>query len=252
MQMEFAVNKPIVVVLSANSELGLGLVESLLKSKEWNVFSTYRNNSEQLNYVYGQHEESPQKRVFQVDLSKWNEVSEMFEKIAAVGGIYGAINCAGEATAKTIKNLSSEEVTHSLQTNAVSAFNITKCGLDFMSRNNEGGGRIIHLSSVVVRRPVLGVVPYAMSKSAIEGLVKSSAGELGRKNITINALRLGYFDRGMAKRDVPIDLLTEISGQNAVRKLGTPENLSSAIDYLLSPRSSFQTGSIIDLDGGLI
>ena len=56
----------------------------------------------------------------------------------------------------------------------------------------------------------------------------------------------------MAKRDVPIDLLTEISGQNAVRKLGTPENLSSAIDYLLSPRSSFQTGSIIDLDGGLI
>ena len=252
MQMEFVIDKPIVVVLSANSELGLGLVESLLKEKAWNVFSTYRKNSKQLKNLYGQNEENSEKKIFQADLSKWNEVSEMFEEIALAGRIWGAINCAGEATAKTIKNLSTEEVTYSLHTNAVSAFNITKCGLDFMSRNSDGGGRIIHLSSVVVRRPVLGVVPYAMSKSAIEGLVKSSASELGRKGITINALRLGYFDRGMAKRDVPVDLLTEIAGQNAVRKLGTPENLSSAIDYLLSPRSSFQTGSIIDLDGGLI
>ena len=151
MQMEFAVNKPIVVVLSANSELGLGLVESLLKAKEWNVFSTYRKNSEQLNKVYGQYEESPQERVFQADLSKWNEVSETFEKIAEVGRIWGVINCAGEATAKAIKNLSTEEVTFSLLTNAVSAFNVTKCGLDVMSRNSEAGGRIIHLSSVLVR-----------------------------------------------------------------------------------------------------
>ena len=86
MQMEFAVNQPIVVVLSANSELGLGLVESLLKAKEWNVFSTYRKNSEQLNNMYGQYEDSPQERVFQADLSKWNEVSEMFESRSTENG----------------------------------------------------------------------------------------------------------------------------------------------------------------------
>jgi NAD(P)-dependent dehydrogenase (short-subunit alcohol dehydrogenase family) len=168
--MEFAVNKPIVVVLSANSELGLGLVESLLKSKEWNVFSTYRNNSEQLNYVYGQHEESPQKRVFQVDLSKWNEVSEMFEKIAAVGGIWGAINCAGEATAKTIKNLSSEEVTHSLQTNAVSAFNVTKCGLDFMSRNNIEQGHITLHPKGIPHGPAPGAMERSIGQTETQEL----------------------------------------------------------------------------------
>jgi len=243
---------PIVVVLSGNSELGLGVVSSLLQSKKWNVVSTYRKSSESLLEKYAENGFNSSRNILQLDLASWAETSKIFSTIAAEGDVWGVINCSGEASAKTIKNLTSDEIIESLRTNVVSAFNATKGSLEVMALNGDTGGRIIHLSSVVVRRPVLGVVPYAMSKSAIEGLVKSSAGELGRKNITINALRLGYFDRGMAKRDVPIDLLTEISGQNAVRKLGTPENLSSAIDYLLSPTSSFQTGSVIDLDGGLI
>ena len=243
---------PIVVVLSGNSELGLGVVSSLLQSKKWNVVSTYRKSSESLLEKYAENGFNSSRNILQLDLASWAETLKILSTIAAEGDVWGVINCSGEASAKTIKNLTSDEIIESLRTNVVSAFNATKGSLEVMALNGDTGGRIIHLSSVVVRRPVLGVVPYAMSKSAIEGLVKSSAGELGRKNITINALRLGYFDRGMAKRDVPIDLLTEISGQNAVRKLGTPENLSSAIDYLLSPTSSFQTGSVIDLDGGLI
>jgi 3-oxoacyl-[acyl-carrier protein] reductase len=190
--------------------------------------------------------------ILQLDLSSWGKTSKTFSAIAAKGNVWGVINCSGEASAKTIKNLTSDELAESLRTNVVSAFNATKGSLEVMAANGDTGGRVIHLSSVVVRRPVLGVVPYAMSKSAIEGLVKSAASELGRKKITINALRLGYFDRGMAKRDVPMDLLDEVVAQTAVRQLGTPENLSAAINYLLSNESLFQTGSIIDLDGGLV
>ena len=91
-----------------------------------------------------------------------------------------------------------------------------------------------------------------MSKAAIEGLVRSSAIELGKNKVTINALRLGYFDRGMATRDVPIELLTEVSKQTAVKALGNPANLFAAINYLLSTDAAYQTGSVIDLDGGLV
>jgi 3-oxoacyl-[acyl-carrier protein] reductase len=243
---------PIVVVLSGNSELGLGIVGSLLQSKKWNVISTYRKSSESLVKKYAENSVNSSKSVFQLDLSSWAETSKTFSAIAAEGNIWGVINCVGEASAKTIKNLTSEDIVESLRTNVVSAFNATKGSLEVMALNGDNGGRIIHLSSVVVRRPVLGVVPYAMSKSAIEGLVKSAASELGRKKITINDLRLGYFDRGMAKRDVPMGLLDEVAAQTAVRQLGTPENLSAAINYLLSNESLFQTGSIIDLDGGLV
>lgn len=243
---------PIVVVLSGNSELGLGIVGSLLQSKKWNVVSTYRTSSESLVRKYVENGLSSRENIMQLDLSSWVETSKAFSAIAAQGNVWGVINCAGEASAKTIKNLISDEITESLRTNVISAFNATKVSLEVMALNGNTGGRVIHLSSVVVRRPVLGVVPYAMSKSAIEGLVKSAASELGRKKITINALRLGYFDRGMAKRDVPIGLLDEVAAQTAVRQLGTPENLSAAINYLLSNESLFQTGSVIDLDGGLV
>lgn len=243
---------PIVVVLSGNSELGLGIVGSLLQSKKWNVVSTYRTSSESLVQKYVENGLISRENIMQLDLSSWIETSQAFSAIAAQGNVWGVINCAGEASAKTIKNLISDEITESLRTNVISAFNATKVSLEVMALNGNTGGRVIHLSSVVVRRPVLGVVPYAMSKSAIEGLVKSAASELGRKKITINALRLGYFDRGMAKRNVPIGLLDEVAAQTAVRQLGTPENLSAAINYLLSNESLFQTGSVIDLDGGLV
>ena len=243
---------PIVVVLSGNSELGLGVVGSLLQSDKWNVVSTYRKRSDSLIQKYVENGLSSTENILQLDLSSWVETSKTFSAIAAQGNVWGVINCAGEASAKTIKNLTSDEIVESLRTNVVSAFNATKGSLEVMALNGDTGGRVIHLSSVVVRRPVLGVVPYAMSKSAIEGLVKSAASELGRKKITINALRLGYFDRGMAKRDVPMGLLDEVAAQTAVRQLGTPENLSAAINYLLSNESLFQTGSIIDLDGGLV
>lgn len=245
-------NRRNIVVLSGNSGLGLGIVEDLLESDNWNVFSTYRTTSASLKALYEKKGFESLGRVLQADLCSWSEVLKTFESISVTGDIWGVINCSGEASAKTIKNLSTEDVAHSLHTNALSAFNVTKCAFSFMSRNTDPGGRIIHLSSVVVRRPVLGVVPYAMSKSAIEGLVKSAAGELGRKAVTINALRLGYFDKGMAKRDVPPELLTQISKQSAIGQLGSTENLVAALNYLLSVEASFHTGSVIEIDGGLI
>ena len=90
------------------------------------------------------------------------------------------------------------------------------------------------------------------AQAAIEGLVHSSAVELGKNKITINALRFGYFDRGMATRDVPKELLSEVTKQTSVKDLGHPANLFAAISYLLSKDASCQTGSVIDLEGGLV
>jgi NAD(P)-dependent dehydrogenase (short-subunit alcohol dehydrogenase family) len=245
-------SKPIVLVLAGNSGLGLSVVSNLLESKKWTVVATYRRDDASLLEVFRLHVENPEQLLHKVDLTNFDSLYSVFQSVAKMGKIWGVVNCCGEATAKTLKNLSFNEVENSIMSNVLPAIYATKCALSIMSEQSGSGGRIVHLSSVLVRRPVPGVVPYVMSKAAIEGLVKSSAVELGRYKITINALRLGYFDRGMATRDVPNEILENVSRQTAVKDLGHPENLTGAINYLLSNEASFHTGSVIDLDGGLV
>ena len=245
-------SKPIVLVLAGNSGLGLSVVSTLLESKKWTVVATYRRDGSSLFDVFRQYVDNPEQLIQKVDLTDSDSLYSVFQSVAKIGKIWGVVNCCGVATAKTLKNLSFNEVETSIMSNLLPAVYATKCALSVMSEQSGFGGRIVHLSSVLVRRPVLGVVPYVMSKAAIEGLVKSSAVELGRYKITINALRLGYFDRGMATRDVPDEILENVSKQTAVRDLGHPENLNGAINYLLSIEASFHTGSVVDLDGGLV
>lgn len=251
-QVELMTRKPAVIVFAGNSGLGLSVVASLIESNQWNVIATYRQDKTSLVDTFTQHGLNSDGLIHQLELSNSDAVSTFFESMSEMHDVWGIVNCCGEATAKTLKKLTMEEIYSSFASNVIPAVNITKSALAVLSRKLVLGGRIIHLSSVLVRRPVLGVVPYVMSKAAIEGLVHSSAIELGKNKVTINALRLGYFDRGMATRDVPIELLTEVSKQTAVKALGNPANLFAAINYLLSKDASYQTGSVIDLDGGLV
>lgn len=243
---------PSVIVFAGNSGLGLSVVSSLIESNQWNVIATYRQDKTLLVETFAQHGINSDNCIHQVELTDGDAVSAFCESMSEVHNIWGVVNCCGEATAKTLKKLTMEEIYSSFASNVIPAVNITKSAMSVLSGKLALGGRIIHLSSVLVRRPVLGVVPYVMSKAAIEGLVRSSAIELGKNKVTINALRLGYFDRGMATRDVPIELLTEVSKQTAVKALGNPANLFAAINYLLSTDAAYQTGSVIDLDGGLV
>ena len=244
--------RPAVIVFAGNSGLGLSVVSSLIGSNQWTVIATYRKDKKSLIEAFAHHGLNSDHLIHQLELSDSDSVSSFCKSVSDIHDLWGVINCCGEATAKTLKNLEIEEILSSFAANVIPAVNITKSALATFSGKLVQGGRIIHLSSVLVRRPVLGVVPYVMSKAAIEGLVHSSAVELGKNKVTINALRLGYFDRGMATRDVPKELLTEVSKQTAVKDLGRPANLFAAISYLLSKDASYQTGSVIDLDGGLV
>jgi 3-oxoacyl-[acyl-carrier protein] reductase len=244
--------RPAVIVFAGNSGLGLSVVSSLIESNQWTVIATYRKDKTSLLEAFAHHGLNSNPLIHQLELSDSDSVSSFCKSMSEAHDIWGVVNCCGETTAKTLKKLAAEEIFLALAANVMPAVNITKSAMTIFSEKLVQGGRIIHLSSVLVRRPVLGVVPYVMSKAAIEGLVHSSAVELGKSKITINALRLGYFDRGMATRDVPKELLSEVTKQTAVKDLGHPANLFAAISYLLSKDASYQTGSVIDLDGGLV
>ena len=243
--------KNLIIVASGNSELGQSVVQNLLTEDNFEIAATYRSEATDLNKTYLDVNKDPNKYCFKADLRDVEQVQQMISKVAKLGRIWGIINFSGEASSKRLFRTSQPEIENVIMNNLMPAVNLTTEFLKYVSVGGFTGGRLIQISSITVRRPLPGTVPYVIAKSGIEGLVRSSAEELGRFQITTNALRLGYFDRGMAKRDVPSEILETISKSTASRSLGMPHNLSTALNYLLDKNSDFQTGSIIDLDGGL-
>ena len=242
----------IVLVAAGNSGLGLPITEFLLSRKEFKVFSTFRKNGEDLTNLFKLFDLESSTYCIKADLRTSQDVANVVYRLSSSGQLWGILNFAGEASAKRLLRTSQQEIEDLILNNVMPAVNLTTEFIKYASTNQKTGGRMVHISSVTVRRPVPGTIPYVIAKSGIEGLVKASAEELGRYKITSNALRLGYFDRGMAKRDVPPEMLDSISKDTATQTLGSAESLFAAISYLLSEESSFQTGSIIDLDGGLV
>lgn len=95
----------------------------------------------------------------------------------------------------------------------------------------------------------MGANIYATTKSAIESFVKSSAKELFRKNILINAIRLGYFDTGMTEK-VPQKVVERAISRTAVERLGNAGDLAPLVKYLLEDATEYMVGATISLTGG--
>ncbi len=114
---------------------------------------------------------------------------------------------------------------------------------------NRPGSSIVILSSVVAEIGVPGTIAYAASKSGIKGLVRTAAKEFSRLDATVNAIELGYFDRGMIEQ-VPRENLEKILEEIPLKRLGTISELFQSCDYLL--RCRYMTGSLLKLNGGLV
>ena len=113
-----------------------------------------------------------------------------------------------------------------------------------------GGGRIIHLSSVAARLGGRGQLNYAVAKAALERLVRGLALEVGPKGVLINAVAPGLIVSPMAQRVIdkyPGELLARI----ATRRFGQPQEVADVVAFLAGPGASYINGAIIPVDGGL-
>ena len=113
-----------------------------------------------------------------------------------------------------------------------------------------GFGRILFMSSIVAQTGFVGTAAYAASKAGLLGLTKTLAKELANKNVTVNAIALGYFNAGMIQ-DVPEDMQTQLKANIPVGELGDPLQLATFIEYLVSEKSAYITGQTLNLNGGL-
>ena len=119
------------------------------------------------------------------------------------------------------------------------------------ARHMKAGGRIINITSGIVRARVAGSAVYAGSKAAVEAFTRCLAAELGPRGITINSLAPGPTESDMLRESVPGPVQRALVGQTPLGRLGTPTDIADAVAFLASDDSRWITGEVIGANGGL-
>jgi NAD(P)-dependent dehydrogenase (short-subunit alcohol dehydrogenase family) len=144
-------------------------------------------------------------------------------------------------------NLSLDDYKKVIDDNLTSTF--LMCREFTPSMRSAGCGRIINVSSVIAHSGVAGASHYCAAKAGVEGFTKSIAIELSRKNITANAVALGYFETGIIDQ-VPKEAQDKIKALTPAGRFGRVEEFAGVVKYLLSDSSSFMTGEVLNVNGG--
>ena len=231
---------------------GIGKAIALELAKEgYNIALNYRTENEALETLKKEISElGVECYPVQGDVSKaedsermTKEIIEYFEQIDVL------VNNAGITKDNLILRMKEEEFTDVINVNLVGTFNITKNVIKYMTKKRYG--KIINLSSVVGISGNAGQSNYAASKAGIIGFTKSIAKELASRNITANAVAPGFIQTDMT--NVLKDEIKEaIEGTIPLKRLGTAEDVAKVVKFLASDESSYITGQVINVDGGML
>ncbi len=135
-----------------------------------------------------------------------------------------------------------------INTNLGSVFRMSKAVLRPMMKKRDG--RIINISSVVGATGNPGQSNYAAAKAGVVGFSKSLAREIGSRNITVNTVAPGFIDTDMT-RELAQEQRETLSSQIPLGRLGTVEDVASAVVFLASPAAAYITGETIHVNGGM-
>lgn len=182
------------------------------------------------------------------DVSVEDDCRLLLDEALKHGQIYGLVNNAGITRDNIFLRMSEEEWMEVINVNLHGTFRLTKMVAREMIKNREGS--IVNVSSVVGLYGNAGQVNYASSKAALVGFTKSLSKELGPRNIRVNAVAPGFIETDMTAK-IPDELKKKAVEAISLRRFGTPEEVASVIAFLISPKSSYITGEIIEISGGI-
>jgi acetoacetyl-CoA reductase len=158
------------------------------------------------------------------------------------------VNNAGVTVDKTMRKMSPEEWDHVIHVNLSGAFYLSRAILQHMLDRNYG--RVINISSVIGSSGGFGQANYASAKSGLFGLTMSLALETAAKGITVNAVTPGYITTDMTAA-VPGNVMDKLIANIPVGRLGEPNEVARVVEFLADPESSYITGQVYPVNGGL-
>jgi len=237
------------IITGGSRGIGKGIAQVYAQNGA-NVAFTYNSSSQSAEALAKELEGLGVKaKAYQSNAASFKESQELVDKVVEdFGSIDIVINNAGITKDNLLMRMSEEDFDKVIEVNLKSIFNMTKAVQRTMLKQRSGS--IINMSSVVGVTGNAGQANYAASKAGIIGFSKSMAQELGSRNIRTNVIAPGFIETEMTEK---LDEKTVQGWRDAIplKRGGKPEDIANACVYLGSDLSSYVTGQIIHVDGGM-
>ena len=239
------------VALVTGASQGIGRTCALRLAKEGATVSVAARNQEKLNELVQEISAAGGKAAaFALDVADEEQVkSTVKSAIAQLGKIDILVNNAGITRDQLVMRMKRADWDAVLQTNLTSAYLCIQQVIGSMLKQR--WGRIVNITSVLGQIGQAGQANYAASKAGLIGLTMAIAREVGSRNITCNAVAPGFIETAMTA------VLSDEVKQTAVKQIplgrvGSPDDVASAVAFLASDEASYITGHVLNVNGGML
>lgn len=240
------------VALITGATRGIGRQIAITLSKEgYHIALNYRKENEELKSIKKEIEENQVEcLVVKGDVSNFDDCEELVKQvIEKFRKIDVLVNNAGITKDMLLMRMKKEDFEQVVDVNLIGTFNVTKNVLSYMLKARSG--RIINISSVVGISGNAGQTNYAASKAGIIGFTKSLAKEVASRNILVNAIAPGFIETSMTEV-LKEEVKEEIAKSIPLKRMGTAQDVANSVKFLTSEDSTYITGQVIQVDGGML
>ena len=240
----------LVLVTGASRGIGKEIAE-VFASHGANIAFTYRSSDERAKVLEEELLANGCKaKRYKSDASNFDAAQQLAtDVLEKFGSIDVLVNNDGITKDNLLMRMSEEDFDNVMKVNMKSVFNLTKSVMQSMLEQRKGS--IINMSSVVGVKGNAGQANYAASKAAIIGFTKSVALELGSRNIRCNAISPGFIETEMTEA-LGEQQVQEWRNQIPLKRGGTPEDIANTTLFLASDMSSYITGQVLNVCGGML
>lgn len=239
------------VALITGGSGGIGRAVCLRLAREgFDVAVHYNSNAAAAEQVLAEIAALGQRAVaLKADLSDSESCAALvLSCVEQLGGLDALINNAGVTADALLMRMTDEQYHKVISSNLDSCFFCTRAAINHMAR--EKRGKVVNITSVVGLTGNAGQANYSASKAGIIGLTKSTAKEVARWGICVNAIAPGFIETAMTDQlgDMARDALKK---SIPMRRLGQPEDVAAMVAYLCSEDAGYVTGQVLVVDGGM-
>ena len=248
--MEKLLSGKIALVTGASKGIGKGIAETLVRHGAHVAF-TYLSSVEKGQALEMELQKYGTKvKGYKSDASDFKDAEQLINTVVSdFGALDVVVNNAGITRDGLLMRMSPENFNDVIRTNLNSVFNITKsCQRQMLKQRS---GSIINISSVVGIKGNAGQANYAASKAGIIGFTKSVALELGSRNIRCNAIAPGFIETEMTAA-LTDETIKQWRDSIPMKRGGSPDDIANCVVFLASDLSSYITGQVIQVDGGML
>ena len=238
------------IITGGSRGIGKAIVEKFVKQGA-NVAFTYSSSSDAAKAIENELSTNNVKvKSYKSDASNFEEAQLLAALVLEeFGSIDILINNAGITKDNLLMRMSEEDFDRVIQVNLKSVFNMTKAVQRTMLKLRKGS--IINMSSVIGVKGNAGQSNYAASKAGIIGFTKSMAIELGSRNIRSNAIAPGFIVTEMTE-ELGEETIKQYFEAIPLKRGGSPEEIANSCVFLGSDMSSYLTGQVLNVDGGML